>query len=338
MTIHDDAEAARRKAYDDELARLVSEFDSAVTATESLKVQVAASLAEVHDLEAALTAAQANFCPDPSAHDQVTEPPVVNTPPTTKKIIGMSAPAASWSTRLAEVGPRGVTARRIFADLQADGRNQSKLIEEAKAAGMMPVVSYKVPSVTTLNSGGYDAWLTATRSYLAGLGVQVTATFHHEPHGDMTPDEFRAGSKRFLAMKAPTIAVGPILNGWLLDRQVATFASYANPELLAAWDFVAVDSYQDGTPAAPGKLMPARGVPLLAKWLDTQGFGDKRIGLGEYNGFSAEAIRAAGEAILSTPEVWFGLVWNSTERFEPLVGDRLTAFQATKADPRALGS
>ena len=248
----------------------------------------------------------------------------------------MSAPASVWSQRLAEVGPCGVEARRIFADLTMTGRDQSTLIDQALAAGMMPVISYKVPSVAALISGQYDTWLTSLRTYLEGLGEQVTVTFWHEPHDDMTAAEFRAGSRKFVDwVKAPTVAIGPILNGWLLDDQEGTFSSYTDPYLLAAWDFVAVDSYQSGTVASPGTKLPARAVPLLADWLDSQGFPDKPIGVAEYNGFTADAVAAAGEAILSTPEVWFGLVWNSTERFEPLASDRLEAFKATKADTRA---
>ena len=257
--------------------------------------------------------------------------------PITAKRIGMSAPATLWDQRIGEVGASGVTARRIFADLQSDGRDQSDLIEAAVAAGQMPVISYKVPSVSTLLAGGYDSWLTATQTYLTSLGVQVSVTFWHEPRGDMTPADFRAGSQKFIDLvQAPNVAVGPILNGWLLDNKVSEFASYTSPTLLSEWDFVAVDSYQSGTATSPGPLMPARAVPLLASWLDQQGFPDKPIGVGEYNGHTAEAISYAGETILSTPEVWFGLVWNSTAgAYEPLEGERLTAYQATKADPRA---
>ncbi len=81
---------------------------------------------------------------------------------------------------------------------QSDGKAQSTVIAQAVAAGMMPVISYKVANVDTLINGGYDAWLTATRKYLDSLNVQVTATFWHEPHGDMDPADFRAGSQKFL--------------------------------------------------------------------------------------------------------------------------------------------
>jgi hypothetical protein len=260
--------------------------------------------------------------------------------PAAKKIVGMSAPADLWSQRITEVGTCGVGARRVFATLQSNGKAQSSVIEQAVADGMMPVISYKVPSVATLISGGYDSWLKATRTYLDGLNVPVTVTFWHEPYGDLDPADFRAGSQKFLdLMKTTDIKVGPILNGWLLDNKVSDFASFTSRSLLTQWDFVAVDSYQSGTTDAPGDKLPARAIPLLASWMDAQGFPDKKIGVGEYNGFSGSAIKAAGEAILSTPEVWFGLAWNSAagdSKYAPLQGDRLTEYKKTKADVRAV--
>ena len=218
------------------------------------------------------------------------------------------------------------------------GGSQMKLIKQSIADGMMPVISYKVPSVQTMINGGYDSWLATLRSQHTSLDADVTATFWHEPRGDMEPAQFRAASLKFFnIVDAPSIAVGPILNGFLLDRRVSEFASYTDAELLKKWEFVAVDSYQSGEPSAPGTSMPARAIPLLEDWMDSVGHPDKPLGLGEYNGFSASAIAGAGEVILSTPEVWFGLAWNSEgDSYAPLEGDRLTAFQRTKADARAL--
>jgi hypothetical protein len=83
--------------------------------------------------------------------------------------------------------------------------------------------------------------------------------------------------------------------------------------------------------------MPARAIPLLARWMDSMGHPDKPLGVGEYNGFTAEAVAGAGETVLSTPEVWFAAAWNSTAgNHIPLADDRLTAFQRTKSDPRAV--
>lgn len=256
----------------------------------------------------------------------------------TPKVIGMSAPASLWDTRIQEVGATGVRARRIFADLSESGSSQLPLIRKAIADGMTPIISYKVPNPATLANGGYDTWLATLRTQLNDLSAPVTATFWHEPHGNMDPAVFRAASLRFFnGVDSPDIAVGPILNGWLLDRRVADFASYTDANLLDKWEFVAVDSYQSGTPTNPGSLLPARAIPLLENWMDSVGHPDTPIGLGEYNGFSAEAIAQAGEILLSTPEVWFGLAWNSTAgAYSPLTGDRITAFQNTKADPRAM--
>jgi hypothetical protein len=258
--------------------------------------------------------------------------------PVTPKLVGMSAPASLWDQRIGEVGQSGVTARRIFATLTSSGGSQMSLVREALADNMMPVISYKVPSVQTLIDGGYDSWLAELRRQLTALDGNVTATFWHEPHGDMEPAQFRAASLKFFqGVDAPNVAVGPILNGWLLDRRVADFAAYTDAALLNKWEFVAVDSYQSGEPTSPGSSMPARAIPLLEDWMDSVGHPNKPLGLGEYNGFSADAIAGAGEVILSTPEVWFGLAWNSQgDSYAPLAGDRITAFQRTKADPRAL--
>lgn len=266
--------------------------------------------------------------------------PVEPFPPATpmeQKLIGMSAPADLWAKRVRQVGSEGLTARRIFASLGPSGGTQMSLIRQALADGMMPVVSYKVPSVRTMIAGGYDAGLARLRRQLTSLHRNVTATFWHEPNGDMSPADFRAASQRFFDLvDAPTIAIGPILNGFLLDRRVEDFATFTSPELLEEWEFVAVDSYQSGEPEAPGTAMPARAIPLLASWMDSVGQPDKPLGLGEYNGFTADAIAEAGTVLLSTPEVWFGIAWNSTgDSYAPLAGDRITAFQRTKADPRA---
>lgn len=255
-----------------------------------------------------------------------------------KKIIGMSAPSTDWSTRLSEVGSSGVKARRIFANLNSTASDQTDLINQAVADGMLPVCSWKVPSVATMNSGGYDAWLDRLNTYLGGLGTTVAAAYWHEPNGDMTGAEFQAGSQKFLDhITAQNVKVGPVLNGWLLDAKVSTFASFTSPALLAQWDFVAVDTYQAGTVDAPDATKwGGRAVPLLASWLDSQGFPNMPIGVGEYNGFTADSLQKGGEAILSCPELWFGLVWNSEGGLgHVLSGDRLTAYKATKADARA---
>lgn len=253
------------------------------------------------------------------------------------KIIGMSAPNEMWDRRLTEVGASGVTARRIFADLTSTGTDQLRLVSEVVADGMMPVISYKVPDAATAARGGYNAWARTAAEKLAALNAPVTVTFWHEPHGDMTPAQFIAGNRQILpAFKRGKIHVGPLLNGWLLDNQVSAFASYTSADLFALWDFIGIDTYQSGTSSNPGARLPGSRIPKLVTWLRSINQGSEPIGVGEYNGHTAEAIRHAGDVFLSTPTLWFACMWNSTGSSlgVPLSGARLDAFRATKRDTR----
>lgn len=248
-------------------------------------------------------------------------------------IIGMNVYPENWAANLATLGPEAahLGARRIFCDLTATGRDQETLIRRAIADGMVPVLSYKVPNVATMASGGYDAWLTALRNFLASLGVPVAATYWHEPRGNMTTAQFIAGSKRFLAVRSDRVKVGPILNGWLLNAKVTEFTSWTDAELRARWDWVGADCYEDG------RIVPANLITKLATWRDTNAPG-KPIIVGEYNGNSAPVIAAAGEAALSTPNLWIANVWNNTGGAGvTLTGDRLARFRETLADPRNQG-
>jgi hypothetical protein len=264
-------------------------------------------------------------------------PPQASWPPTvpiSPKVVGMSASESLWDQRLSEVGRCGVEARRIFVpDAASNWNGKFQTIQETVEDGMTPVISVKSP-VSGFIAGNNDALYQNIRDDLLTLDAPVTMTFWHEPHGDMSAADFRTASQRFFdIMDAPEIAVGPILNGWLLDNQTSTFAGYTSAALLDDWEFMGVDSYH----SSPGSnKLPGRAVPLVETWLDGQGHGDMPIVLGEYNGFDADAIEYGGEQILSIPEAWIGLVWNSTGgTYTPLTGDRITAYQNTKADPRA---
>lgn len=258
--------------------------------------------------------------------------------PIEQKLMGMSTTAATWDTQLAQVGACGIEVRRIFGHLSADGTGgKSGQIEDAVDAGMMPIISYKVPSVASLNRGSYDSWIAQTKLYLDSLGTQVTATFWHEPHGDMTPLQFRQGSTRFLALQSDTIAVGPILNGWLLDRRVNDWASYTSTSLLRSWDFLGFDTYPSGSSATNPGLSAARAIPAVETWLDQRGFPDLPMGIGEYNGFTPETIAETGMAALSTPEVWFASLWNSVGPKSNVIDspEEIAAFRSVLDDPRA---
>ena len=167
-------------------------------------------------------------------------------------LIGMSAPAPEWAQRTKAVGP-GLTARRIFADLAGGATNQIKLVEQAHAAGQLPVISYKVGrDIAGAASGRYNAVAAQAAAKLASYDKPTAVIFWHEPHGDVSPAQYIAASKQVLPnFKRGKLRVGPLLNGFLLDRQQSTFASYAPNELFRIWDWFGIDTYESGTMKTP---------------------------------------------------------------------------------------
>ena len=251
-------------------------------------------------------------------------------------LIGMSSPASLWAERVKAVGP-GLAARRIFADLGSGASSQIRLVEQALAAGMLPVISYKVGGdATGAASGRFNAVAAQAAAKLASYDRPIAVTFWHEPHGDMTPATYVAASKQLLPVfKRGKLKVGPILNGWLLDNKQSTFGSYCPDELFGIWDWFGIDTYESGSMESPGSRKPADRIRALPKYLAGRGQ-SLPMGVGEYNGYSAASIADAGEALLSTPNVWFGCMWNSTGgKGWELTGDRLAAFRDTLADPRS---
>lgn len=252
-------------------------------------------------------------------------------------LIGMSAPASVWNQRVQQVGP-GLGARRIFADLADGATSQLHLVEQAHAAGLLPIISYKVGGdIAGAMRGKYNAVAEQAAARLASYGKPTAVTFWHEPYPDLTPAQYAAASQQLLPiLRQGKIRVGPILNGWLLDNKQSTFASYCPDALFNLWDWFGIDSYESGTMAAPGPQKPAQRVAALSAFLKSRGRASLPIGVGEYNGYSAQSIADAGEALLGTPNVWFGCVWNATggKGYE-LTGDRLAAFQKTLADRRS---
>lgn len=302
------------------------------------EVEAAARIAE---LNAAMVALKAEYDAYVASHPD-TPPPPDPEPEPVLKIIGMSAPAAEWTARLAEVGPNGITARRIFCDLAKGAGHQQTATEQALDAGMMPVLSFKVGgNITGALAGQYDAVAVQVAARLEGYGKPVAVTFWHEPEPDITGAQFCELHRRYLPIfQSALVKVGPIWNGWLLDNQVDTFSAYASDDLLEAWDYCGMDIYAQGDKGQPStwKLGPARGLPKLVAWLADHGHPDKPILIGEYNGWTAEHIAEMGEALLSTPQLWAGLTFNSDvgNKGQVLTGDRLAAFRATKADPRVV--
>lgn len=250
-------------------------------------------------------------------------------------LIGMSAPADVWDERVDLVGSK-IRARRIFADLGRGPGSQLRLVEQAHAAGQLPVISYKVGGdVTGAINGRFDAVAAEAARRLAAFDKPTAVAFWHEPHGDLTPAEYVAASRRLLpAFKRGRLKVGPILNGWLLDRQVDTFESYTSADLFRLWDWFGIDTYESGTAEAPGPRKPADRIKAVSRFVRSRGL-DLPLGVGEYNGYSARSIKDAGKALMETPDVWFGCMWNAEgDRGWELSGARLDAFRATVKDAK----
>jgi hypothetical protein len=253
-----------------------------------------------------------------------------------RALIGMNAPTALWDQRVAEVGP-GLAARRIFADLAKGPDHGIRQVEAAHAAGLLPVISYKEGGdVAGAVAGKFNAVAEQAAARLVSYGYPTAVTFWHEPNGDLSGADYVKASKQLLpAFKQGKLKVGPILNGWLLDRQVAQFESFAPNEMFGLWDWFGMDTYESGTLSNPSAYKPAACIRDMATFVKSRGH-DLPLGVGEYNALSAAQITAAGEALLSTPNVWFGCLWNDNLDFATvLTGDRLTAFRQTLADPRS---
>ena len=161
----------------------------------------------------------------------------------------------------------GLAARRIFADLASGATSQIKLVEAAHAAGMLPVISYKVGGdVAGAVSGRYNAVAEQAATKLASYGLPTAVTFWHEPNPDMSRREYAAASRQLLPIfKRGELRVGPILNGWLLDRQQDVFASYCPEDLFGLWDWFGIDTYEAGTMSSPGDDKPADRIPALRR-------------------------------------------------------------------------
>jgi hypothetical protein len=274
--------------------------------------------------------------PKPSPTPTPTPSPSPTPIPSGPAIVGMSAPATAWDQRVSEVGA-GLAARRIFADLASGATSQIKLVEQAHAAGMLPVISYKVGGdVAGAVNGKFNAVAEQAATRLASYNLPTAVTFWHEPYGDMTGAQYTAASKQLLPIfKRGQLKVGPLLNGWLLDNKRDVFASFCPNELFAMWDWMGIDTYESGTMDNPGEHKPAERILALSEYVKSRGY-SLPLGIGEYNGYSAESIAGAGEALLSTPDIWFGCVWNSTGgKGTVLSGDRLTAFRHTLTDTRS---
>lgn len=253
----------------------------------------------------------------------------------TRALIGMSAPASLWDQRVKEIGP-GLEARRIFYNLS----DTLTLAQTAASKGLYPILSFKIPNNdwAGVAAGKYDAQLATLKSRLVALNTRVFVALHHEPAGDGTAANWAAMQAYALPkLNTSLVDVGVIGNGWWWSSKAqgytdAEIAQYITPGVIKAAEIIAADTYQGGSPTAPGEGGSVKMANML-KWATRTNV--KALGVGEFNAYTATEITAAMKVLGSSPTFKFGSIWNSEcsgcIAVEPLSGDRLIAFQTALA-------
>ena len=176
-------------------------------------------------------------------------------------------PAVEWDQRVGEVGA-GLAARRIFADLAAGATSQIKLVEAAHAAGMLPVISYKVGGdIAGAVRGKYNAVAEQAAAKLASFGLPTAVTFWHEPNPDMTGGRVRRGEPaaaadlqawRAAGRSAPErVAAGPPAG--------PCSPSYCPEDLFDLWDWVGHRHLRGRRARRVQASKPADRIPALRR-------------------------------------------------------------------------
>ena len=182
---------------------------------------------------------------------------------------------------------------------------------------MLPVISYKVGGdVAGAAGGALDRVAEQAAASLAAFELPTAVTVWHEPYGDMSGAQYAAISRRLLPVfRRDELRVGPILNGWLSTTRSTRSGPTAPTSLFALWDWFGIDTYHSGTPDArlASAPRPSGSGPCPATW-SSRGFdlplGDRRVQRLHRRRRSPRPARPSS----STPDVWFGCMWNSTER------------------------
>jgi hypothetical protein len=131
------------------------------------------------------------------------------------------------------------------------------------------------------------------------------------------------------------VSVGPIANGFfwsnggqgLTDSEISEYIPRA---VLDVSDVVMADTYHGGTMASPGEDAGVK-IRNLSAWASRQGVA--RLGLGEWNGITAQAITNACAAIDADSRFGPVAIFNSLNNNRAgvswqLTGDRLQAFRS----------
>jgi hypothetical protein len=214
-------------------------------------------------------------------------------------------------------------------------------------AGRYPVLSFKVPNDDWrgVANGRYDSALRNLRNALANVDGQLFVALHHEPAGDGSASDYARMQRRALPiLGAPAnVDAGVIVNGfwWSAKAQGLTdseIAQWLPGDVRARAEIVAADTYHGGTVSRPGEDAGVK-IRRLSEWATRVGV--TRLGIGEYNGLTAAAVTAAGDAVLADSRYVFAAIFNSNENNREgvdwqLTGERLEAFKATVAQSRTV--
>ena len=262
--------------------------------------------------------------PGPSTPPPSTTPSAANG---SGVMIGMSAPSGEWAQRLREVGP-GLKSRRVFVTSFSGGLG---IAQDALRAGLYPVISFKTGGISwsAVAQGSADAQLRALAARLDALPGQVFVAIHHEPEGDGRPEDWAAMQEHALPiLDAPdNVDVGVIGNGWWWSSKAngytdAEIARYITPGVLRVSDVIAGDTYDGGTGDGPGDK-----IRRMSAWADR--VGAQRLGIGEFNGKTPQAILDTIAALRADPRFAWACLFNSNRGIgDVLTGERLQAFRS----------
>lgn len=257
-----------------------------------------------------------------------------------KTIVGLNVDQPSqWDSRMAEVGGAGkIKARRVYGGATISpttgiASGKLDLVKQARDAGMLPIFSYKTGN---LNDDDMKRGTEKVGDQLEAIGVPCTASYHHEPRGDMTTAEFVRRQKMLMPLlERSNLSRGPILNGFLSESNWTELEAWCPDELFSStyWQWWGADCYQQGSLTNPAQPWARRRMERCRAFLDSRGYTDWKILVGETNGFSAASMTDCMEGGYDPANgIWVTCMWDSGGLV--LTGDRVTAFANSLDDPR----
>jgi len=182
-----------------------------------------------------------------------------------------------------------VGLQRSFYDWD-DGAREDATVAADHAANRLPWISFKPPNSragawAAVASGSLDSDLRARARRYAAYQKPTVLTFHHEPTNDIagTGKDWAAAYLHTRAVikdeiGASKIRFVPIIGDWAFNpkNQDANAGQFLTNDVLGASAFLGVDLYQNAS-----MVGYAQRVGFIKSFLNSRGFPDKMIGLGE---------------------------------------------------------